>query len=190
MIIDVPAAKPTGGGSYVKGRSRYRVTHCTEAIARTTVTPKAWQASWDDIFTNYQAWEQAGKPSGYVWGVEYADAYPGMTHVTESDRARHWTELLGHNLHEVRIQSNVLVLELVFHDLRVTQLAAGDPDCGTLSRLATRPTQPNRRRQRVGNSDDRNWRMPTIINKPASANRLELGVLRGRQAGAVGVRGV
>ncbi len=136
VIIDVPAAKPDGNSSYIMGRYRYRFTHCTEAIARTTVTPKAWQASWDDLFTNYQAWEQAGNPSGYVWGVEYADAYPGISYVENSARARHWTEALGNEMHEVRIESNVLVLEFVFHDLRVVQLAVGDPDTETLMPVA------------------------------------------------------
>jgi hypothetical protein len=135
VIIDVPAARPGGGGSYIKGRYRYRFTHCTEAIARTTVNPKTWQASWDDLFINYQTWEQAGNPSGYVWGVEYADAYPGLSYVEDSPRARHWTETLGHQMHEVRIESNVLSLELVFHDLHVHQLAAGDPDSDTLKPL-------------------------------------------------------
>jgi len=136
VIIDVPAAKPNGAGSYIRGRYRYRFTHCAEAIARTTVTPKAWQESWDDLFTSYQAWERAGNPSGYVWGVEYADAYPGISYAANSDRARHWTKLLSHEMHEARIESNALVLELVFHDLRVDQLAVGDPDSETLNPLA------------------------------------------------------
>jgi hypothetical protein len=35
-------------------------------------------------------------------------------------------------MHEARIESNALDLTLVFHDLRVDQLAAGDPDTRTL----------------------------------------------------------
>lgn len=46
VIIDVPAAKPDRTGSYIQGRYRYRFTHCTEATARTDVTPEAWHTSW------------------------------------------------------------------------------------------------------------------------------------------------
>lgn len=135
VIIDVPAAKPNATGSYIIGRYRYRFTHCAEAFARTTVTPETWQKSWDDLFTDRRAWEQAGSPDGYVWGVEWADAYPGMTYVENSDRAERWSETVGHEMHEVRIESNALDLTLVFHDLRIDQLAVGDPDTGTLDPL-------------------------------------------------------
>jgi hypothetical protein len=135
VIVDVPAAKPDGGGSYIVGRYRYRFTHCTEAIARTTVTAKAWQASWDDLFTDRETWERAGEPAGYVWGVEWADAYPGLTYVQQSERAAGWTELVARQMHEVQIESNVLHLTLVFHDLRIDQLAVGDPTTGTLTPL-------------------------------------------------------
>lgn len=133
VIIDAPAPRPDGQGSYIEGRYRYRFTHCTEAIARTTVTPDSWKASWDDLFTDYEAWEAAGKPDGYVWGLEFADAYPGLAYVHASEHAQRWSELLGHDMHHVRIESNALTLDLVFHDLHVAQLAAGDPATGTLT---------------------------------------------------------
>lgn len=136
VIIDVPAAKPDRSGSYIMGRYRYRFTHCVEAIARTTVAPETWKKSWDDVFTDREAWENAGSPDGYLWGIEWADAYPGMSYTENSERAGRWTELLAREMHEVRIQSNALDLTLVFHDLLVDQLAVGDPSTGTLEPLA------------------------------------------------------
>lgn len=133
VIIDVPAPKPDGPGSYIYGRYRYRFTHCAEAIARTTVTPHAWKDSWDDLFTDYGAWEAAGNPAGYVWRVNWALAYPGLSYIHGSEHARRWTELLGHDMHHVRIESNALALDLVFHDLQLDQLAVGDPATGTLT---------------------------------------------------------
>jgi hypothetical protein len=130
--IDVPAAKADGSGSYVQGRYRYRFTHCPEAIARTAVTPDVWRRSWADLFTDYEQWEHAGEPGGYVWGVGWADAYPGMSYVEDSERARRWSQLLDHEMHEVSIKTNALVLELVFHNLHVAQIAIGDPPSETL----------------------------------------------------------
>lgn len=46
-------------------------------------------------------------------------------------------------MHEVRIETNAWVLRLVFHDLRVEQLAAGDPTTGALTDLQ-QPTSGNR----------------------------------------------
>jgi hypothetical protein len=136
VIIEVSATKPDGTGNYVEGRYRYRFTHCVEAIARTTVTPESWQTSWDELFTDRRAWEHAGSPDGYVWAVEWAEAGPGMSYVENSQRVQHWTELLAHEMHEVRIESNALDLTLVFHDLRIDQLAVGDPITGTLNHFA------------------------------------------------------
>jgi hypothetical protein len=59
---------------------RYRFTHCPDVVAASTVGPDVWRRSWDDVFTDYEAWELAGAPDGYVWGVWWADAYPGMSY--------------------------------------------------------------------------------------------------------------
>lgn len=139
VVIEVPADRRDGSGrSYIQGRYRYRFTHCAEAVARSTVRPEVWQRSWDDVFTDYEAWEAAGTPEGYVWGVCWADAYPGMSYVEDSEPARRWTELLGHEMHEVSIETNALALTLVFHGLRVDQLAVGDPATDSLKPVPER----------------------------------------------------
>jgi|SRR4051812_10135839 hypothetical protein len=131
VVVEVPAAKPDGSGSYISGRYRYRFSHCPEAIATSAVAPNSW--AWDDAFTDMSAWEAAGAPGGFVWGVRYADAYPGMSYAEASDRARHWSQVLGHTMHEVLIETNVWLLRLVFHDFHVAQLAVGDPVTGELT---------------------------------------------------------
>lgn len=77
VIADVPAARPDGSGSYIEGQYRYRFTHCVEARVATMAKPKTWKISWADEFTDYSAWERAGCPDGFVWGVESSLAYPG-----------------------------------------------------------------------------------------------------------------
>ena len=48
------------------GRYRYRFTHCPECHVMTAVGDEAWRQSWDDVFTDYAAWEVAGNPLGLV----------------------------------------------------------------------------------------------------------------------------
>lgn len=133
VVIDVPAALPADvpigdtTGSYIQGRYRYRFTHCPEVRVVTTVRDDVWRLSWDDTFTDYERWEAAGNPEGFVWGVNWADAYPGMSYLSDSTLAASWTERLAREMHEIAIETNTFNLQLVCHDLRVHQLAIGDP---------------------------------------------------------------
>lgn len=133
VVIDVPAALPADVpigdtvGSYIEGRYRYRFTHCSEVHVTTDVRDEVWRESWDDVFTDYDAWEAAGNPDGFVWGVNGADAYPGLSYVADSQLAAPWTSRLAHEMHEVALETNTFHLRVVCHDLRVDQLAVGDP---------------------------------------------------------------
>lgn len=133
IVIEVPAAKPDGSGSYIEGRYRYRFTHCPEVHVTSAVRDDVWQESWDDHFIEYAAWENAGAPSGFVWGVGSADAYPGLSYVPDSPLADSWTKRLGRDMHEVCVESNAFVLRLVCHDSHVERLAVGDPVTGELT---------------------------------------------------------
>jgi hypothetical protein len=42
---------------------------------------ETWRWSWDDLFIDYETCERAGNPEGFVWGVNWADAYPGLEYV-------------------------------------------------------------------------------------------------------------
>ena len=58
----------------------------------------------------------------------WQDLYPGATLVADSDRARHWADLVGIPFHEVRIESNVQVVTLVFSDLVMTPVTVATGD--------------------------------------------------------------
>jgi hypothetical protein len=135
VVVDVPASRGDGAGSYIQGRYRYRFTHCVKANLVTRVPPDVWRASWTDELTDYVAWEAAGAPNGFVWGANWAEAYPGASNVEGSELAASWTEKLDHPMHHIRIETNTYVLDLICHDLRIDQLASGDPLTGELSRL-------------------------------------------------------
>jgi len=133
LVINVPAALPPDvpiedtTGSYIEGRYRYRFTHCPEVRVTTEIRDEVWQYSRDDEFIDYQAWEAAGYPAGFVWGVNHADAYPRLSYVTDSPLAASWAERLAREMHEVVIETNVIALRLVCHDLRLDQIGRGDP---------------------------------------------------------------
>jgi hypothetical protein len=106
----------------------YRFSHCTSAWVTTAVADWSWQESWDDVYTDYAAWERAGAPNGYVWGVCYSAVYPGATYVENSELASEWSLKLGQPMHEVRIETNGHNLGLIFHDLIVRELKEGDEE--------------------------------------------------------------
>jgi hypothetical protein len=97
-------------------RERWVFSHCVLAETHTAHSAQNWVRSWEDALTGPQfeeAWHRLG---GYVW-VEYAVAYPGPSYVTDSPEAARWSRELGHQMHEVRIETNVYNLRLIFHRL-------------------------------------------------------------------------
>jgi hypothetical protein len=113
------------------GRYLYRFTHCTEAHCVTTLTDTGWRESWSDTYIDYEAWVEAGQPEGFVWGVQWSLAYPGLTYIDESESAGRWSSRLGTQMHEVNIETEAFCLNLIFHDVRVTKL---DNDTSVIDR--------------------------------------------------------
>ena len=87
-----------------------------------------WRESWEDIYTDYAAWERADAPNGYVWGVCYQTAYPGAMYIENSQLASEWSRKLGKTMHEVRIETNGHDIGLIFHDLIVRELNERDEE--------------------------------------------------------------
>ena len=106
----------------------YRFSHCPFAQVTTSVGDAVWRESWDDVFTDYLRWLKAGEPDGYVWGICESEAYPGAKYLEDSELAQEWTSRLGKLMHEVLIETNGYNIRLLFHDLSVKELSAGDPE--------------------------------------------------------------
>jgi hypothetical protein len=109
------------------GRYRYRFTHCVHASYNTSMRDDTWRISWSDILTDYERWKEADAPEGFVWGVCWAETYPGLTYVEDSKAASDWSQRLGQPMHEVQIETNVYSLNLVFHDVVITKLGSEAP---------------------------------------------------------------
>jgi hypothetical protein len=132
IVVEVTAAVPDGSRSYVASRYLYRFTHCVMAQITTSLSDDTWRDSWNDEFIDYSNWENAGAPSGYVWGVCWSLAYPGLSYVDHSELAREWSRRLGKTMHEVKIDTNSQNFGLVFHDVVIKQIAIGDPNTDQL----------------------------------------------------------
>lgn len=89
---------------------------------KTRVRDDVWPRSWEDTLIDYEAWEAAGEPDGYVWGTKWTLAYPGLVYVEGSAIAAEWTARLGKSMHEVTIETDAYLLRVVFHDVRFRQL--------------------------------------------------------------------
>lgn len=106
-----------------KGTYRLRFSHCPEATILTRVPDAGWKRAREDVFIDYGQWVAAGEPDGFVWGVCWSMAYPGLNYIDDSLRARQWSERLERPMHEVTIETEAFQLRLVFHEFTVTKLS-------------------------------------------------------------------
>lgn len=109
------------------GTYRLTFTHVPELNYRTRVQVDTWKASWDDVFTDYQAWLDQGEPAGYVWGANWSLAYPGISTDAGSVTAWQWANRLGKPMHELSLETDRYLIEFVFHDLRIEKLSNEAP---------------------------------------------------------------
>jgi hypothetical protein len=95
VIVDRGAPVPNGAldagadrYGYIEARYRYRFAHCVAVTVETKVRDETWRISWDDHFTDFDAWKRAGEPEEFLFGVCWADAYPDGQLVENSALAR------------------------------------------------------------------------------------------------------
>lgn len=108
-----------GIGDELPGKFVFLFRGCVEVEYKLTLPENGF--SVDDVFIDYEQWEAAGSPEGYVWGVKWACAYPGWKYVLDSGRAAVWAEKFKAEMHEVLIETNAFALRLIFHDLAVRE---------------------------------------------------------------------
>ena len=74
--------------------------------------------SVNDVFTDYERWQTAGAPVGFVW-AQQANVDQEWQLLPDSPLAGIWMDQLGIAMHEIFIVTNVFTLRLVFHDLAI-----------------------------------------------------------------------
>jgi hypothetical protein len=118
-IVQLPTAPRTGPAPVHR---RYLFRHCVQASCQTALPPRVWRRSLADLLVEFP---DGLEPDGFVWGVRWQSLYPGASVVAESAAAARWTRELGIEFHEVRIQTNVHDLTLVFSELLVSDMPEG-----------------------------------------------------------------
>ncbi|MDQ6886138.1 MAG: hypothetical protein M3068_02475 [Gemmatimonadota bacterium] len=106
-----------------QGRYLYRFRHCPVAHVVSRLGDDVWRQSWPDVYTDHGAWVEAGEPEGFVWGMRWSFAKPGLSHVETSEQAKAWSQRLGKTMHEVKIETDVYQLRLIFHSLIVRKVS-------------------------------------------------------------------
>jgi hypothetical protein len=111
VLVDVRAEK-----------RRYLFRHCVSANVASTLPPHTWSKSLDDALLSQ---DPAHSHDAFQWWVKWQCVYPGVSIVTDSAEAARWTEALGLDFHEVRIETNVHDITLVFAELDVSVIDSG-----------------------------------------------------------------
>ncbi|GGO83648.1 YxiG-like protein [Nonomuraea cavernae] len=117
QLVILPMPDPRTGTT--PPRRRYLFRYCVQATCATALPADTWRVSLDDRLTTF---ETGVELDGYVWGVNWQSLYPGATLISDSPTARSWAAAIGIDFHEVRIQTNVHDLTLVFSDLHIEEL--------------------------------------------------------------------
>lgn len=97
-------------------------SHCYDLTYKTLAVPETLMQSWDDCFIHYKEWEKAGEPEGYVWGTNWANAFPGFSNVDNSPKAKEWTAKLGKEMKELLVETEIFQLNLIYHDWTIKKL--------------------------------------------------------------------
>jgi hypothetical protein len=107
-------------------------THVVQLAHETRVRDDVWPNSWDDVFLEYQQWQAAGEPSGYVWGTNWSLAYPGFEAPNDTPEALAWSQRLGKQMHSMSLETDRFRVVMIFHEVRVRRLS---DDTGTVSQV-------------------------------------------------------
>ena len=103
------------------GRYQLVFHHCYQMSYLLDHDPDLLKNSWDDLFIDYDKWQQAGKPEGFLWSTNWMLLYPGFTVVKDSERAAHWTNLLGRTMQEILLDMEIVKMNFVIHSWSLTK---------------------------------------------------------------------
>jgi len=105
-------------------RHRYLFVGTVEVAYELCLPRHAIESFSDDLVPSGADLANIGVSQGFVWGVRWAESYPGLKYRADGPRAQHWSAVLGRRMHEVSIETNVYRLQLVFAGIRHASLGA------------------------------------------------------------------
>jgi hypothetical protein len=106
---------------------KYQFIGCVEAHYQTKLKGAFAQSLSDEFVYAGPDYPDKGEPDGFIWGVRFAEAYPGMEYLETSARAEYWSGLMGRTMHEITVETNVYLLRIVFADVRYA-FVGNEPD--------------------------------------------------------------
>jgi hypothetical protein len=104
------------------GQFLLRFKHVYELSYLTSLTTDTLKISTSDNFTDYKKWQETGDKEGFVWGVNYALAYPGFTILDNSFKADKWTKTLGFQMYNVILETETYKIDFVTSDFEIIKL--------------------------------------------------------------------
>lgn len=90
---------------------------CVEARYTSAIPPDAF--SMDDRLLELSRFEASEIAGYFVWGVQFA-VIESWQCADDTERALYWTDYYGLPMQECHIETNVYLLDLVFHQLKKT----------------------------------------------------------------------
>ena len=109
------------------GKFLITFTHCFDLKYECTFDKDLLKRSWSDDLIDYKKWKESGEQEGYVWGVNWANSYPGFELKKESKLAQKWEDRLDGPMFEMKLATNVFNLKFVFHDFNFQKIGEGTP---------------------------------------------------------------
>lgn len=98
--------------------------HCYDLSYQTIADENILLQSWDECFIDFEEFKRAGEPEGYVWGTNWANAYPGFSNMENSPNATKWSERLKKEMKELLVESEVYKINLIYHNWTIQKLNA------------------------------------------------------------------
>jgi hypothetical protein len=109
------------------GTYRLTFTHVVAMEYLTALSASHWSEAWSDDFVDYDRWEAAGEPKGYVFGTNWSNAYPGFAAIAGHAGAAEWSLKLGHPMHAASLHTERFKMTVVFHDALLAKLSDDAP---------------------------------------------------------------
>jgi hypothetical protein len=98
---------------------RYHFVGCVESRFVSRIPPEVFARSLPDEFVySGPDYPDREEPNGFIWGVRYSGAFPGLSYICPSERAAFWSEQCGIEMHEVLLETEAYDLSLVFFGFR------------------------------------------------------------------------
>ncbi|MCA6444167.1 MAG: hypothetical protein IM600_12120 [Bacteroidetes bacterium] len=109
---------------------QYVFKGCIKADFKVIVKPAHY--SMDDRLLDLSRQSESDYPKGFIWGVNYAVTYPGLTLTENTDELIQLEKTYGHKFYKIFIETNAYELTLLFHDLDIKVLKHTDKNKNAL----------------------------------------------------------